>query len=318
MAITSTSNTAFIEQEIYSSFILENLDTGLLPDMFYRNVSDFAAGETLNIPTIGDVTIQDITENEDYTYNPIDTGRVNLVIDESVGDAFYITDKMREDGYNIDALLSTRGAKGAQALKEYHQTNAFQTLYDAQTAADANLINGFAHRAVGSGTDEEMEVSDFSDMGLAFDKANAPYEGRVAIVDPVTARYLENKFQGNYNVDSNPTMQALLEQGLGMGMQFRMELFGWNVLVSNLLPDVAAGTDVTGAGGITNAGKANLFMCLADDQCTPLMYASRREPSVETERNKDKRRDEFAMSARWGFGAQRLDTLGVIVTKASA
>lgn len=318
MAITSTSNTAFIEQEIYSNFILENLDTGLLPEMFYRNVSDFQSGETLNIPTIGDVTIQDVTENEDYTYNPIDSDRIQLVIDESVGDAFYITDKMREDGYNVDALLAARGRKGAQALKEYHQTNAFATLYAAQTAADPNEINGFAHRIVGSGAGEQLEITDFSNLGLAFDKANVPYEGRVAIVDPVTARYLETKFQGTYNVDANPTMQMLLEQGLGMGMQFRMELFGWNVMVSNLLPDVAAGTNVDGSGAITNAGKANLFMSIMDDQHTPLMYASRREPSVETERNKDKRRDEFAMSARWGFGAQRLDTLAVAVSRATA
>ena len=45
-----TSNTrAFIESEQYSSFILLNLHDGLLPETFYRNVSDFGSGDTLHI-----------------------------------------------------------------------------------------------------------------------------------------------------------------------------------------------------------------------------------------------------------------------------
>jgi hypothetical protein len=34
--ILTTSNTAFIEQEIYSDFILRNLHDGLLGESFYR------------------------------------------------------------------------------------------------------------------------------------------------------------------------------------------------------------------------------------------------------------------------------------------
>lgn len=318
MAITSTSNVAFIEQQIYSQMILENLHTGLLPDMFFRNVSDFGAGETLQIPSVGTVTLQDLTENEDPTYNAIDTGRVTLSITENVGDAYYITDEMREDGYNINALISARSEEGARALKEFHQTSAFQTLFDGQIAADPNLVNGFAHRFLASGTNEQMESVDLSTMALAFDKANVPAEGRIAIVDPVVATTLEKSFQGTYNVDSNPVMQALLESGMAQGMQFRMNLFGWNIMTSNLLPDVAAGTSIDGTASVTNAGKANLFLCVADDNCTPLMHAWRRSPSTEVERNSKRRRDEHTMSARWGFGLQRSDTLGVIVTDAAA
>ena len=32
--------------------------------------------------------------------------------------------------------------------------------------------------------------------------------------------------------------------------------------------------------------------------------------------HKDLRRDEFVTSARWGFGTQRVDTLGVVITSA--
>jgi len=48
------------------------------------------------------------------------------------------------------------------------------------------------------------------------------------------------------------------------------------------------------------------------------MGAWRRMPRVEGERNKDLRRDEFVVSSRFGLGVQRIDTLGVIITSATA
>lgn len=314
----TTAETAFVEQEIFSTFILRNLATGILPEIFFRNVSDFDSGDTLNIPTIGAVTLQEVTEDEDVTYNPIDTGRVTLTVTEEVGDAYYITDNMREDGYNIPALLSARAEEGMIAWKEHVQTDAFAALEAAQTVANPNTINSFAHRFVGGGgTNQVMTLADFSDMALAFDKANVPAEGRIAIVDPVVATTIEQGFQGTFNVDSNPTTQAVLEEGMAEGMQFRFHIFGWNVFVSNLLPDIAAGTDVDGTTDSTRAGKANLFFSIASDNITPLMGVFRRMPTVESERNKDKRRNEHTWSARWGFGAQRVDSLGVIVTDAA-
>ncbi len=317
-SITTTSNPAFIDQQVYSDYLLMNLGENLLPDFFYRNVTDFGSGGTLNIPTIGVITLQDITEDEDPTYNPIESGRVNLTITEEVGDAWYITDNMREDGTNIDMLLAGRADEGSRALKEYVQTTAYQALYDAQTASNANSIDGFAHRSVGSlGSNNALANSDLIDMRLAFNKANVPGSGRIAIVDPVVASTLERSFQGTYNVDSNMTMQSILENGLAEGMEFAMELFGWNIFTSNLLPQVASGTNVDGTNSVGQASVANLFFSIADDNTTPLMGAWRRMPTTETMRNSRKRRDEFTTTSRWGWGAQRVDSLGVIVTSAT-
>ena len=58
-------------------------------------------------------------------------------------------------------------------------------------------------------------------------------------------------------------------------------------------------------------------MCVADDNTKPVMTAWRQQPKVEGERNKDRQRDEFLTTARWGMGIQRKDTLGVIVTDAT-
>lgn len=81
-----TSNTrAFIESEQFSQFILMNLHDGLLPETFYRNVSDFGSGEMLYIKTVGTVTLQDGAEDTPLIYNPIDTGEITLTITEYKG-----------------------------------------------------------------------------------------------------------------------------------------------------------------------------------------------------------------------------------------
>jgi len=49
MSQNRSNSTAFIEAQQYSAFLLRNLHDGLLPGSFYRNVSDFGNGTTLNI-----------------------------------------------------------------------------------------------------------------------------------------------------------------------------------------------------------------------------------------------------------------------------
>ena len=84
----TTNTRAFIEAEQYSSFILLNLNDGLMGEQFYRNVSDFGSGDTLHIKTIGEVTLQEAAEDTALVYNPIETGEITLTITEYKGDAY--------------------------------------------------------------------------------------------------------------------------------------------------------------------------------------------------------------------------------------
>ena len=307
----TTNSTAFIEQEIYSDFILMNLHDGLLGEQFYRNVGDFGSGDTLNIPTIGSVTIQEGTENEAFTYNPIDTGRVQLVISDYVGDAWYVTDDMREDGYNVDALMAARSSESTRALQENFETRFLAVANAAQTNANANLINGFPHRIGSAETNDVFALSHLIAARLSFDKANVPMEGRVFIADGVVEATLNGLV--NIATDVTPFAKDILNSGMSSGMRFVQSLYGFDVILSNRLPkgDFSDGTNaVTGA-------VANIAMCVLDDQCKPIMGAWRRLPRVEGERNKDLRRDEFVVSSRFGLGAQRVDTLIVIITSAT-
>lgn len=307
----TTNTQAFIEAEQYSSFILLNLHDGLLGEQFWRNVSDFSHGSTLNIKTVGTVTLQEASEDTPLVYNPIESGTVTFQITEYEGDAWHVTDDLREDGAQVESLMAQRASESTRALQEAYETKFLKACNDAQTDADANEINGFAHRIASSETDNVFALSQVIAMKLAFDKANVPDEGRVLIVDPI----VEATLNGLVSIakDVTPFGDKILREGLARGQQFLMNLFGFDIITSNRLPH---GTLSDGTTSVTD-GVANIAMCVADDQCKPIMGAWRRMPKVEGERNKDRGRNEFVVRTRYGFGAQRVDTLGVIITSAT-
>lgn len=310
MSQNRTNSTAFIEAEQYSAFILRNLHDGLLPGNFYRNVSDFGSGSTLHIKTTGTVTIQDGAEEVAFEYTPIDSGEVTMTITDYVGDAWYVTDELREDGAQVEALMSARSSESTRAIQEIFETRFLKKCNTLQTDANANLVNGFAHRISSTATNNVFALSDIISMKLAFDKANVPTAGRILIVDPVCAATLDGLV--SISRDVTPFAQRILEQGFARDHQFLMNLYGFDIITSNRLDK---GTFSDGTTSVSNA-VANVAMCVADDNCKPIMGAWRRMPRVEGERNKDLRRDEFVTSARWGFGGQRVDTLGIYITSA--
>ena len=308
----TTNTRAFIESEQYSSFILKNLHDGLLPETFYRNVTDFGAGETLHIKTVGTVTIQEAAEDTPLVYNPIETGEITLSITDYVGDAWYVTDDLREDGADIDALIADRAAEGTRAFQENFETRFFEVCNQAQTAADPNTINGFPHRIASavatSGKEGTFSLDHLIAMRLAFQKANAPDDGNVFICDGTVEATLNGLVTITHDV--TPFGQKILESGMSRGMKFIMNLFNWNIMTSNRL---AQGSFGDGTTTITN-GVANVFMNVLDDQTKPIMQAWRRMPKSEGERNKDRARDEHVTRSRYGFGVQREDTLGILIT----
>lgn len=308
-----TDNTrAFIESEVYSQFILRNLHDGLLPETFWRNVSDFGSGETLHIKTIGTVTIQDTEEDTPLIYNPIETGQITFAITQYKGDAWYITDDLREDGAQIDMLSAARAAESTRAIQEVFETDFLQTVGTYYTSnPGANLVNGFPHLIVSANTNHTLTLAHLIQLRLAFDKANVPAEGRVLLVDPVVEATLNGFVTITHDV--TPFGAQILADGLARGQRFVNSLFGWDILTSNRLP-VASYND----GTTTFTGVLNIAMCVMDDQTKPVMGAWRRMPKVEGERNKDYARDEFVTRCRYGFGIQRVDTLAGLVTSQTA
>lgn len=322
-----TNNTqAFIEAQQYSQFILENLHDYLLPEGMWRDVSDFGSGTTLNIKTVGTVTLQDAAEDVPLSFNPIDTGTLQLSITDYVGDAWKVSDDLREDGAQVDTLMSMRAMESTRALGEQHESRFLSTANLAQTNASVNLVNGRPHRwiAGGSGvTTRVMSLSDFIAMKLAFDKAKVPAGGRIAIVDPIVEATL-NSLTNLVNVSNNPMFEGIVTEGFARDHKFVKNIFGFDIYTSNFLPTKTATEAINASSyGLANTTAqvgdvANVFMCVADDSCKPIMHAWRRQPKTEGWRDNEERADKYQVTSRFGFGAQRVDTLGVILTSGSA
>jgi hypothetical protein len=317
---------AFIEAQVYSQMILENLPDTLLPEGMYRDVSDFGSGTTLNIKTVGTVTLQDAAEDVPLVYNPIDTGSITLTITDYVGDAWAVSDDLREDGAQIDTLMGMRAMESTRAIGENHETRFLSTAGVAQTNANVNLVNGRPHRWVAGGasaTNRLMTFSDFIAMKLSFDKANVPQAGRIAIVDPIVEATINSLVLNTTSVSYNPQFEGLMTTGFASTHRFVRNIMGFDVYTSNFLP-VKTATEALNASsyGLANdtaeiGDVANIFMCIADDGCKPIMHAWRRMPKTEGWRDEELRNDKFQVTSRFGFGAQRLDTLGVVFTSAS-
>ena len=322
-----TSNTnSFIEAQIYSKYILDNLEPYLLPELFWRDVSDFQKGTTLNIKTVGDVVLQEATEDVPLTFNPIDTGSITLSITDYVGDAWGVSDDLREEGSQIDTLMGLRARASTRALAQHHESRFLATCTTIQTNASVNLVNSVPHRWVAGGagaTNRVMTLEDLLVMQYAFDEADVPQEGRIAIVPPIVAAAMNN-LTNIVNASNNPMFQGIVETGFQRNHKFVRNIFGWDIWTSTRLPRKTA-TEALDASTYTLANDtaeigdiASIFMCIADDNCKPVMHAWRKMPSVEGWRDQEERKDKFQTVSKFGFGGQRTDTLGVIWTSPTA
>ena len=320
MTQLTSNTTAFIEAQQYSQFILDNLDPFLLPEIFYRDVSDFGSGTTLNVKTIGDVTLQEAAEDTVLNFNPIDTGNVTLTITDYEGDAWAVSDDLRRDGSQVDNLMGARALQSTRAFAQSHESRFLAVASTIQTAASVNLVNGMPHRWIAGGdaaTNRVMTLEDFAVMGLAFDEADVPAEGRVAIVPPVVATTIE-LLANLVNVSNNPMFKGIVETGFERNHKFVANVYGWDVYTSTRLPAKTA-TEAIDASAYTLANdtaeigdKPCIFMNIADDNSKPVMHAWRVQPGVEGWREHKERKDKFQAISRYGFGGQRDDTIGVV------
>ena len=323
MAHNTANTTAFIESQQYSQFILDNLHDYLLPEGMYRDVTDFGSGTTLNIKTVGTVTLQDAAEDTPLNFTNIDTGNITLSITDYIGDAWKVTDDLREDGSQVDTLMAMRAMESTRALGENHEGRFLAVANGGQTASDLNLVNGRPHRWVSGGSGaatRNVVLADFVSMKLAFDKANAPASGRIAIVDPIVEATLNSLISQTSVVNNTPQFQGVLNEGFARDHRFVRNIMGWDIYTSNFLPSLTATEAINGAAyDLANdtaevGDKANIFMCVADDSCKPVMHAWRRAPQTEGWRDQEERADKYQVTSRFGFGVQRADTLGVLLT----
>lgn len=317
----STASDLLIRSEVWSAE-LKDILTDMLQGQKYVNwMSNFPDGTQFTIPSIGEIPMRTAAENTPAVYDTLDTGEFTFTINQYPEAAIYITDKAKQDMYYYNQLVASFVPKMRRAIEENLETNIF-ALAASQTLANANSINGASHRFVARGnTNTTLSLEDFAYAKFAMDKAGA-HQNRVAIIDP-SQEYVMNTLTNLVNVSNNPRFEGIVTEGFvnsTTGLSFVKNIYGFDVYVSNYLATIAS-TEAINAdarGSVTSVSGAvqNMFLSVGGDE-TPFKGAWRQMLRVESERNKDLRRDEYIMNGRYGLKLYRPECLVVALSTTS-
>lgn len=266
-------------------------------------------GATLNIPSLGDLDVNDYAEDNPVQYTALATGNFQFSITEYLSSATYITVKERQDSMYAARLESSFVPKQSRALQvriEGDVLNSGQPgTPNGQTASALNPINGANHRWVGSDTvggNRTLGFKDFAQALYAFKKANVPQRNMCAVVDP-SVEYHFNTLSDTLSVSFNPMWEGIISDSIATGMRFSRNIYGFDIYVSNYLPVIAAGETINAVASGTNA-VANLFFS-CDASVVPFIGSFAQHPKVDSEFNKDFQREEYVTTARYGVKLYR-------------
>lgn len=313
MSMNTGNSAVLIRSEIWSAQLKEVLQDDLNAQGWVNWLSEFPDGNQFTIPSIGESTIRDYAEDTDVVFDALDTGEFTFTITEYLSSGHYITEKARQDLFYAAQLEAKFLPSQARALAEKIETDilalAAGGASGGQTAGNANQINGADHRFIGTGTNETMAVADFAKALFSLKKANVPQANLVAIVDP-SVEFEINTLTNLVNISNNPRWEGIVESGIGNGMTFVKNIFGFDVFVSNYLP-----TANENIGSPTTAsGKANVFFSAASSDILPFMGAMRQMPKVDGGYNYKKQREEYVTTARYGLKVYRPENLVCVLT----
>lgn len=304
---TTANNDHLIRSEIWSSQLKEVLEDELQASTYVDWLTEFPDGDTFTIPSIGQAQVDNYEEDTEVNYRALDTGEFQFSITEYLSSGTYITNKMKQDSFYMNKLVSSFVPKQERAILARMETD-IMNLAMSQTADNLNNINGAAHRFVGSGTNETIALADFAKARYALKKANVPDTNLIAIVDP-SVEYELNTLSNLTNVSNNPRWEGIVSDGIATGMKFVKNVFGFDVYVSNYLADANETIDSV----TTAAGKANMFFSAASD-VLPFVGAMRQTPTVDSSYEKNKQREEYVTTARYGVKLYRPENLVCVLT----
>jgi hypothetical protein len=321
---------AVTRSELWSTQLKDILMDKTAGTNYVRWLSEFPDGTTFTIPSIGALDAYDYTEGQPVVYTGLDTGEFQFSITTYLATGTSITRKAKQDSFYSSEIISSFIPKQARAIEERLETDILKegqpktgTPAGYQTVANNNLINNGRHRWVGSDVLNGKRVlapQDFAEANFSLNKANVPTSNRVAIVDPSTVFVMETQ-TNLVNLSNNKMWEGIIATGISGDMQFKTNIYGFDVYTSNRLPKcgvnqtgltetidtVASGTDAV----------ANLFFSAAAD-VLPFIGAWRQMPNVDTDFNKDLQQDEFVTTCRYGIKIYRPENLISVLSNPTA
>lgn len=310
---TTANNEHLIRSQIWDTDLQRVFSENLMGNRYVRMIPYWGGG-TLNMPSLGQARTRDYVEGSQVQYDAMDTGNFTFLPTEYKSSATYITNKMKQDTFYMNELVSSFVPEQAQALAVAMEVSAFAAGPEGQTLANTNSINGASHRLVGSGTNETISVIDFQKARYALQKANVPLSNLIAIVDP-SVEYALATQTNLVNFSNNPRWEGIIRTGVGggdTGMKFIVNIFGFDVYTSNFLKVNTASETI---GGVTAAaGVNNLFFSAASPRTLPVIGTVMQSPKVDSAYNHDFQREEYVTTCRFDHKLRNPDCLVTIVT----
>jgi hypothetical protein len=306
---TYANNEHLVRSNLWSSQIKEVLLEDLIGMKYVDMITDLPDGDTINIPSIGQATVNDYQEGQAVRYTGMDTGNFTFSISKYKSSATYITEKMKQDSFYMSRLVSSFVPKQHRAIMKAMEVDILNVGPTSQTSGNANQINGADHRWVGAGTNETISVTDFAKALYALQKANVPATNLVALVDP-SVEYAINTITNITNISNNPRWEGIVSSGISTGTKFIKNIYGFDVYTT---VNLKSGIAETIGARTTTTGVANLFFSASPD-VLPFVGAIRQQPKVDSEYNKDLQREEYVTTCRYDFKVFRPENLVVVLT----
>ena len=319
--MTTSNSEHLIRSELWSGTLKEILRDEMMAQRYVDMLSGFPDGDQFTIPSIGQLTVNDYTEDTAVKYTPMDTGEFTFTIDQYLQSGTYITKKNMQDAFYAQQMIAKFVPEMERAIMEHFERTTLAAAEAGISANSNNAIDGIEHRwAAGSEASSPtnfITVEDFARARFALKKANVPDTNLVAIVDP-SVEYTINTLANITDVSNNPRWEGIVSSGIATGMTFIRNIYGFDVYTSNYLPTVTDSAldniaNVDSNFSSTN-GKANLFFSAAP-QVLPFVGAWRQAPEVDYEYNKDFQRHEYVMTARYGVKKYWPENIVTVVTK---
>jgi len=317
--MTTANMSQLIRSELWSSELKEILRDEMQAQKYVKMLDGFPDGDTFTIPSIGQLQVDNYEEDTDVLYRPMDTGEFQFAITEYLSSASYITNKAKQDAFYAAQLEAAFVPEQERAIMAHFERTTLATPEAGVAANSQELIDGIQHRWAGSTTGAFISVSDFARARYALKKLNVPDTNLVAIVDP-SVEYTINTLTNLVSVSDNPRWEGIVSSGIATGMKFVKNIYGFDVYTSNYLK---AATD----SALTNAastpanqdfssvnGRVNLFFSAASN-VSPFVGAWRQAPKVDFEYNKNRQRDEYVTTARYGVKLYRPENMVRVITK---
>lgn len=310
MSLDTSNNSSLIRTQLWSQEVKDVLQEELQLDRHVRWITDFPDGDTLNIPTLSEMTVRNYSEGAQITLDDPTTGNFTLTIDKYYQSGFKIPEKFRHDSFYVSQAESNFVGKLSRALMEQKESD-IANLQSSQTASDPNTINGVDHRYVASGTNEAITLKDIQKAKLSMDKSKVPSGERTMFVDP-TVTYELQQISNVIQQDVYGS-NAFLKEGMH-GRTFVGRFAGFNLMESLLLDDGITETITATAptSGSDTATSAYANMAVGFEA---FIGAMRAMPDLKSWYDENTRSDVYHVTTRYGIKLYRPESLVVILSE---